>query len=161
MDTTDSSIIFDEKGVCDNCKTFYSDIKPNWNPNDKGWLEISNIADRIKKEGKGKEFDCIIGMSGGIDSSYLVYLAKEKLGLRPLVFHVDAGWNSQQAVHNIERIVDKLDVDLYTEVIDWEEMKDLQFHSLSLVSHIRTRHKITPSLQQCINLHQNIMLNIY
>ena len=67
-----------------------------------------------------------MGMSGGIDSSYLVYLAREKLGLRPLVFHVDAGWNSQQAVNNIENIIDKLGLDLYTEVIDWEEMRDLQ-----------------------------------
>src|SRR5262249_49073942 len=65
-------------------------------------------------------------MSGGIDSSYLTYIAKEKLGLRPLVFHVDAGWNSQQAVNNIEKLVDALELDLYTEVIDWEEMRDLQ-----------------------------------
>jgi len=65
-------------------------------------------------------------MSGGIDSSYLLYLAREKMGLRPLVFHVDAGWNSQEAVNNIERLVDKLGLDLFTEVIDWEEIKDLQ-----------------------------------
>ena len=137
MDTTDSNIIFDEKGVCDHCNTFFTDIAPNWNPNGKGWSEISKLSNKIKKDGKGKEFDCIIGMSGGIDSSYLVYLAKEKLGLRPLVFHVDAGWNSQQAVHNIERIVDKLDLDLYTEVINWEEMKDLQLSFIkSGVSHI-------------------------
>jgi N-acetyl sugar amidotransferase len=139
MDTTDTKITFDEKGVCDHCNTYYNDIEPNWNPNDKGWSEISEVAEKIKKEGEGKEFDCIIGMSGGIDSSYLVYLAKEKLGLRPLVFHVDAGWNSQQAVHNIERIVDKLELDLYTEVIDWEEMKDLQLSFFkSGVSHTDT-----------------------
>jgi len=139
MDVTDAKITFDDKGVCDHCNTYYSDIKPNWNPNDKGWFEICKVAEKIKKEGKGKEFDCIIGMSGGIDSSYLVYLAKEKLGLRPLVFHVDAGWNSQQAVHNIESIVDKLELDLYTEVIDWEEMKDLQLSFFkSGVSHIDT-----------------------
>jgi N-acetyl sugar amidotransferase len=139
MDTTDSKIAFDEKGICDHCNTFYTDIKPNWNPNDKGWAEISKIADDIKKEGEGKDFDCIIGMSGGIDSSYLVYLAKEKLGLRPLVFHVDAGWNSQQAVHNIEQIVDRLELDLYTEVIDWEEMKDLQLSFFKAgVSHTDT-----------------------
>ena len=126
MDTTDSKIVFDENGMCDHCQTYYKDIEPNWHPNDKGWKEIVKISEKIKKEGEGKDFDCIIGMSGGIDSSYLVYLAKEKLGLRPLVFHVDAGWNSQQAVHNIEVIVDKLGLDLYTEVIDWEEMKDLQ-----------------------------------
>lgn len=139
MDTTDSKIVFDEKGVCDHCNTFFKDIEPKWHPDAKGWAEISKIADDIKKEGEGKDFDCIIGMSGGIDSSYLVYLAKEKLGLRPLVFHVDAGWNSQQAVHNIEQIVDRLGLDLYTDVIDWEEMKDLQLSFFkSGVSHTDT-----------------------
>lgn len=126
MDTTDRNIIFDEKGVCDHCNTFYKYIKPHWHTDDRGWNEITKIAKSIRKAGIGKDFDCIIGMSGGIDSSYLVYLAKVKLNLRPLVFHVDAGWNSQQAVHNIETIVDNLGLDLYTEVIDWEEMKDLQ-----------------------------------
>lgn len=139
MDTTDSKISFDDKGVCDHCTTFDQHIKPYWHTDDKGWAEISKIAEDIKTAGKGKDFDCIIGMSGGIDSSYLVYLAKEKLGLRPLVFHVDAGWNSQQAVNNIEQIVDKLGLDLYTEVIDWEEMKDLQLSFFkSGVSHIDT-----------------------
>jgi N-acetyl sugar amidotransferase len=139
MDTTDTKITFDENGVCDHCHTFYNDIKPHWHTDEKGWNEIVKVADTIKKEGEGKDFDCIIGMSGGIDSSYLVYLAKEKLGLRPLVFHVDAGWNSQQAVHNIEKIVDMLGLDLYTEVIDWEEMKDLQLaYFKSGVSNIDT-----------------------
>ena len=126
MDTTDTKITFDEKGVCDHCNTFFKDIKPNWHTDDKGWQEIVSISNKIKEEGKDKDFDCIIGMSGGIDSSYLLYLAVKKLGLRPLVFHVDAGWNSEKAVYNIEVIVDKLKLDLYTEVIDWEEMKDLQ-----------------------------------
>ncbi|MFT4906440.1 MAG: N-acetyl sugar amidotransferase [Oleispira sp.] len=139
MDTTDSKIIFDKNGVCDHCNTFQRDIEPHWHTGDKGWAAITQIADQIKKEGEGKDFDCIIGMSGGIDSSYLVYLAKEKLGLRPLVFHVDAGWNSQQAVHNIEQIVDRLGLDLYTDVIDWEEMKDLQLSFFkSGVSHTDT-----------------------
>lgn len=126
MDTTDSSISFDQAGVCDHCNTFYKDIKPNWHTDERGENEIKKIVSKIKKEGKGKDFDCIMGMSGGIDSSYLLYLAVKKLGLRPLVFHVDAGWNSQEAVNNIEKMVDQLGLDLYTEVIDWEEMKDLQ-----------------------------------
>ncbi len=126
MDATDIKITFDRKGMCDHCQTFYKNIEPYWHTDEKGWSEIVQISDGIKKAGAGKDFDCIIGMSGGIDSSYLVYLAKKKLGLRPLVFHVDAGWNSQQAVHNIETIIDNLGLDLYTEVIDWEEMKDLQ-----------------------------------
>ncbi len=139
MDTTDSKIVFDSTGTCDHCNTFWKDIEPKWDTSEKGWGQISKIADDIKRQNSDKDFDCIIGMSGGIDSSYLVYLAKEKLGLRPLVFHVDAGWNSQQAVNNIEQIVDRLDLDLYTEVIDWEEMKDLQLaYFKSGVPHIDT-----------------------
>lgn len=139
MDTTDSKIEFDANGVCDHCHTFDNDIAPYWDTSDQGWKEILQIVEGIKKAGEGKDFDCIIGMSGGIDSSYLVYLAKEKLGLRPLVFHVDAGWNSQTAVNNIENIVDRLGLDLYTEVIDWEEMKDLQLAFFkSGVPHIDT-----------------------
>jgi len=126
MDTSDSQIIFDEHGVCDHCRTFQQKIQPNWHTDVRGERQLSTLVSRIRKAGVGKEYDCIIGMSGGIDSSYLTYLAKEKLGLRPLVFHVDAGWNSQEAVNNIERIVDGLGLDLYTEVIDWEEMRDLQ-----------------------------------
>ena len=126
MDTTDSEIVFDEQGVCDHCNTFKADIEPNWHTDEKGLAALQKTVDAIKAEGKNKDFECIIGMSGGIDSSYLLYLAVEKLGLRPLVFHVDAGWNSQQAVNNIEVMIDKLNLDLFTEVIDWEEMKDLQ-----------------------------------
>lgn len=126
MDTTDSKIVFDEKGVCDHCNTFYKEILPNWHADDRGKHELDIIVEQMKRDGAGKDFDCIIGMSGGSDSSYLTYIAKEQLGLRPLVFHVDAGWNSQIAVNNIEMLVDKLGLDLYTEVIDWEEMRDLQ-----------------------------------
>ena len=126
MDTTDSKIRFDERGICDHCLTFEKDILPRWNYGLGKEHYLSELRDKIKITGKRKEFDCIIGMSGGIDSSYLVYIAKEKLGLRPLVFHVDAGWNSPEAVSNIEAMVDKLDLDLHTEVIDWKEMRDLQ-----------------------------------
>jgi len=126
MDTTDSKINFDEKGVCDHCKTFYGKILPKWHTDERGRENLEKITEIIKKAGTGKDFDCIIGMSGGIDSSYLTYTTKEKMDLRPLVFHVDAGWNSQEAVNNIEKLVDKLRLDLYTEVIDWEEMRDLQ-----------------------------------
>jgi N-acetyl sugar amidotransferase len=139
MDTTDSMIVFDENGVCDHCNTFYSQIRPNWHTGERGQKELMLLADRVKRCGKGKAFDCIIGMSGGIDSSYLTYIAKEQLGLRPLVFHVDAGWNSQEAVNNIEKLVDRLGLDLYTEVIDWTEMRDLQLAFFkSGVPHIDT-----------------------
>lgn len=126
MDATDSKIIFDEKGVCDHCNSYYSDILPRWHTDERGEKELQKYIDLIKKEGEGKDFDCLMGMSGGIDSSYLLYVMKEKFGLRPLVFHVDAGWNSQIASNNIERLVDGLGLDLYTEVINWEEMKELQ-----------------------------------
>jgi N-acetyl sugar amidotransferase len=139
MDTTDSKISFDEKGVCDHCRDFYKTIQPNWHTDGRGRQILEKTAKEIKKAGIGKDFDCIIGMSGGIDSSYLTYIAKTKLGLRPLVFHVDAGWNSQLAVNNIEKLIDKLSLDLYTEVIDWEEMRDLQLAFFkSGVPHIDT-----------------------
>lgn len=126
MDTTDSKISFDAKGVCDHCSTFYRDILPNWHTDERGRRELERIVADVKKAGAGRDFDCILGMSGGVDSSYLTYIAKEELGLRPLVFHVDAGWNSQIAANNIEQLVDKLGLDLYTEVIHWDEMRDLQ-----------------------------------
>ncbi|MFA5973314.1 MAG: N-acetyl sugar amidotransferase [Lentimicrobiaceae bacterium] len=126
MDTSDPKITFDEKGWCDYCQNYYENILPNWHPDERGLKELMKIAAKIKKEGKGKDFDCIIGLSGGPDSSYVVYVAKEIMGLRPLLYHVDAGWNTQQAVSNIEKLVDGLGLDLYTEVVNWEEMKDLQ-----------------------------------
>ena len=139
MDTTDSKIVFDEQGVCDHCNTFYSDILPYWQTDERGDNALKEIVEKIKKEGEGKDFDCLMGISGGIDSSYLLYIMVKKYGLRPLVFHVDAGWNSQIAVNNIERLVDGLGLDLYTEVINWEEIKDLQLAFFkSGVSHIDT-----------------------
>lgn len=139
MDTTDSKITFDESGVCDHCNTFYRKILPNWDTGERGKQALGELVADIKREGRGKDFDCIIGVSGGIDSSYLTYAAKAMFDLRPLVFHVDAGWNSQIAVNNIEKLVDKLGLDLYTEVIDWEEMRDLQLAFFkSGVPHIDT-----------------------
>jgi len=126
MDTTDNKIIFDEKGICDHCNSYYNDILPNWKPDIDSEDELYSIAKKIKREGKGKEYDCIIGLSGGTDSSYLAYIAKEKMGLRPLIYTVDTGWNLNVAVENIERIVKALKLDMYTEVVNWREMKDLQ-----------------------------------
>ena len=126
MDTTDPDITFDERGWCDYCCNFYENILPNWHPDEQGRQELAKIVEDIKKAGKGKDHDCLIGISGGVDSSSVAYFAKEKLGLNPLLFHVDAGWNSQESVNNIQRLVDGLELDLYTEVVDWSEMKDLQ-----------------------------------
>lgn len=137
MDTTDTKITFDDSGVCDHCNTFFSDILPHWHTDKTGHDNLCEIVEKIKIEGKGKDFDCIMGMSGGIDSSYLLHIMKEVYNLRPLVFHVDAGWNSQVAVNNIEKLVNGLGLDLYTEVINWEEIKDLQLAFFkSGVSHI-------------------------
>lgn len=126
MDTSDSLIKFDEKGFCDHCNNYYNVILPNWHPNEIGAMKLRRIVEVIKKHGSNKEYDCIIGLSGGIDSSYLLYYAKTKLELRPLVFAVDTGWNSDIATENIRRMVEKLGVKLHTEVINWSEMKDLQ-----------------------------------
>lgn len=126
MDTTDSAIVFDEHGVCDWCNDYRLHIKPNWEKSLQDKDALQKIADRIKQEGKGKQYDCIIGMSGGVDSSYLCYVAKEIMGLRPLIYVVDTGWNLEVANENIRRIVEALQLDMYTETVDWEEMKDLQ-----------------------------------
>lgn len=126
MDTSDSQITFDSKGVCDFCNDYYDNILPNWKQGAEGKEELKRISSQIRKAGKGKKYDCIIGMSGGVDSSYLCYIAKEVMHLRPLVFCVDTGWNLNVAVENIERIVKTLDLDMYTEVVSWREMRDLQ-----------------------------------
>ncbi len=126
MDTSDSRIVFDAKGVCDHCNSFERDVRPHWHQGNKGAAMFRQMVERIKSAGKGRDFDCIMGMSGGLDSSYLLHLAVSEFGLRPLVFHVDGGWNTDIAVNNIQVLVDKLGLDLYTEVINWEEMRDFQ-----------------------------------
>ena len=126
MDSSDPKIVFNEKGESDYYINYIGTIKPNWNTEEKGFIELTHVANKIKKEGIDKNFDCIIGLSGGLDSSYVAYVAKEIMGLRPLLFHVDAGWNTDIAVGNIEKLCNGLGLDLYTEVINWEEMKDLQ-----------------------------------
>lgn len=126
MDTSDSAIRFDENGVCDHCSDFYTNVRPRWHTDERGRVELTRLVDRIRESGKGKDFDCILGLSGGLDSSYMLHLLVTEFGLRPLVFHVDGGWNSDIAVSNIQMLVEKLDLDLYTEVIDWEDMRDFQ-----------------------------------
>lgn len=126
MDTSDSQIVFDENGVCDHCNGFKAHVLPNWHPDEQGKAMFREVVEKIRREGSGKPFDSIIGMSGGLDSSYMLHLAVSEFGLRPLVFHVDGGWNTDIAVNNIQMLVDKLGLDLYTEVINWEEMRDFQ-----------------------------------
>lgn len=124
MDTTDPDITFDDAGRCSYCTGFDKQIRPYWKPDAKGARELASIVARIKHEGQGKQYDCIIGISGGVDSSYLAAKVVE-WGLRPLAVHVDAGWNSELAVKNIDQIVTKLGIDLVTHVVDWENMKEL------------------------------------
>lgn len=126
MDTTDDQISFDEQGVCDHCLSFETDVTPHWHPDDRGRAEVERTVARIKEQGKGRQFDSILGMSGGLDSSFMLHLMVKEFGLRPLVFHVDGGWNSDIAVSNIQSLVGTLGLDLYTEVINWEEMRDFQ-----------------------------------
>lgn len=126
MNTSDPNLKFDDRGFCDYCNNFDTQIKPTWQTNAKGNSQLTRLANRIRSEGKGKDFDCIIGLSGGLDSSYVTYVATVKMGLRPLLVHVDAGWNTDQAVGNIEKLVDGLGLDLYTDVVNWEEVKRMQ-----------------------------------
>lgn len=126
MDTTDMLIEFDENGVCDHCRNFEKNIKPYWTPNKDNLEQLEKVAAQIRADGKNKDYDCLLGMSGGADSSYLAYIAKEVMHLRPLVYVVDTGWNLNVAVENIEKIVKGMDLDMYTDVINWKEMSDLQ-----------------------------------
>jgi N-acetyl sugar amidotransferase len=124
MDTSDPDIEFDADGHCSHCNYFDDVIAPRW-AQARDTDKLAALIDRIKDDGAGKDHDCVVGLSGGVDSSYVALLAK-RWGLKPLVVHVDAGWNSELAVNNIENVVNRLGFDLKTYVIDWEEMRDLQ-----------------------------------
>ena len=125
MDTTDPDIWFDEEGVSNHVYYFKNEIQPRWFPNEEGKKRLDQIISRIREENAGNKYDCVIGLSGGADSSYMALKVYE-LGIRPLIVHVDGGWNSELAVYNIEKIVNFCGWDLHTCVIDWLEMKDLQ-----------------------------------
>lgn len=126
MDTSDPDIFFDANGISNHYWEFHKFVKPKWQPNEKGRQLLERRVEEIKRTGRGKDFDCLLGLSGGLDSSYMLHILVNEFGLRPLVFHVDGGWNSEIAVHNIHVMVDKLKLDLYTEVINWDEMRDFQ-----------------------------------
>jgi len=125
MDTTDPDITFDDNGVCNHCHAYDEAVKNIVVRGAEGGKRLKQIIEGIKKNGQGKDYDCIIGVSGGVDSSYVAYVVKQ-CGLRPLAIHLDNGWNAELAVNNIEQILKRLDIDLYTHVINWEEFKDLQ-----------------------------------
>lgn len=126
MDTSATEITFDENGVCNFCREF--DILAETTigrPLNVRLKELDEAIQKIKRIGKNDKYDCLIGLSGGVDSSYICYWAKQN-GLRPLVVHFDNGWNSELAIKNIEKIINKTNFDLYTYVINWEDFKDLQ-----------------------------------
>lgn len=125
MDTTASDIVFDEKGVCNYCTEFIDRSKHIiFESNESKHNRLMNLIEKVKRQGKGKQYDCIVGVSGGVDSSWTLVQVKE-LGLRPLAVHMDNGWNSELAQNNIANLVQGLGVDLYTHVIDWEEYRGL------------------------------------
>jgi N-acetyl sugar amidotransferase len=121
----DPHIWFDDRGICNHCHSFREQKALYIKEGIEGEKFLDEKIAEIKKAGQGKLYDCLIGLSGGVDSSYVAYIAKQK-GLRPLCVHFDNGWNSELAVRNIKNIVQKLGFDLYTYVMDWEEFKDLQ-----------------------------------
>jgi len=153
MDTTDPDIRFDKFGVCNHCHRYDSLLKKRVFTGAEARMKLDGIVKRIKLVGKGEKYDSIIGVSGGVDSSYVAYLAK-KLGLRPLAVHFDNGWNSELAVSNIEKVLDKLGIDLYTKVIDWPTFRDLQMAFLKASTpdgEIPTDHAINAFLFQEAN----------
>lgn len=127
MDTSDPDIIFDENGFCNHCSTAIARLDSVYfiDPIEKK-EKLDSLVVKIKKSGKGKKYDCVIGLSGGVDSSYLALVAVRDLGLRPLAVHLDNGWNSELAIQNVDNIVNKLGIDLITYVLNWEEFRQIQ-----------------------------------
>ena len=126
MDTTDTNLKLDEHGVCERCNEYKNNILPEWNYGKGHEKELQKLISDIKKSGEGKEYDCILGLSGGLDSSYMLHLAVTQWELRPFVFHIDCGWNLPVAEENIRKVCDKLGVHLHIEKMDWDEMREMQ-----------------------------------
>ena len=151
MDTTDPDIAFDEKECCNHCRGYDEISQARLFPSEvERQRRLEKLVRRIKQDGRGKDYDCVIGVSGGVDSTYVAYLVKQ-LGLRPLAVHLDNGWDSELAVSNIESVLKKLDIDLYTHVIDWEEFRDLQLAFLKASTpdgEVPTDHAIIAVLYQ-------------
>jgi len=125
MDISDPNIVFDAVGNCNHCTGWFARAKLCVLPKAERERQLGLLVDEIKRHGHGREYDCIIGVSGGVDSSYVAVKASE-LGLRLLAIHVDNGWNSEKAVGNIKRILDPLRIDLSTKVLNWKEFRELQ-----------------------------------
>lgn len=144
MDTSDPEITFDESGFCNYCRGYEARKKMFVPSADEKSRHLQEMIDLCRKKGRGKKYDCIIGVSGGVDSTYVAYKVKE-LGLRPLAVHLDNGWDAELAVSNIHNVLKKLDIELYTKVLDWEEFRSLQVAFLKAStpdSEIPTDHAI-------------------
>ncbi len=126
MDTTDTDIQFDEQGVCQRCREYENRILPDWNHGRGHEKELEALIGKIKKSGEGKQYDCILGLSGGLDSTYMLHLAVKEWGLRPFVFHIDCGWNLPVAEENIRKVCNGLGVELHIEKMDWNELREMQ-----------------------------------
>ena len=158
MDTSDAEISFDDEGNCNHCNKFLHDSRDIIYQGEESDKRLDNILNKIKKWGKRKEYDCLIGVSGGTDSSFVAYKTIE-LGLRPLAVHVDNGWNSEDSVKNIKNVCNQLNIDYLSYVLDWEEFKDIQLSILksSIVEvEIPTDVAITSVLTRWL---QKIILN--
>lgn len=150
MDTSDPDITFDAEGVCHHCHRYKELLTTRTYKDDEARAKLAQLIASIKNAGDGKEYDCIIGVSGGVDSTYVAYLVKQ-LGLRPLAIHFDNGWNSELAVSNIEKVLNRLEIDLYTYVIDWDMFRELQIAFLKASTpdgEIPTDHAINALLFQ-------------
>ncbi len=129
MDTSDPEITFDEKGNCNHCDDFFKKYKNKIYHGEESDRQLEIIVNKIK-QAKGKnKYDCLVGMSGGVDSSYVAYKAVQ-LGLNPLAVHVDTGWDSEESVNNIKNVCNKLNIDYQSYVLNWEEFKDIQLSIL-------------------------------
>ena len=125
-DTSDEDVTFDENGVCMRCNEYKERILPGWNYGKGHEKELEELIKDIKRKGQGRKYDCILGLSGGLDSSYMLHLAVKEWGLRPFVFHIDAGWNLPVSEENIKRLTNKLGVELHVEKMNWTEMREMQ-----------------------------------
>jgi len=155
MDTSDPEIVFDENGVCNHCKQYDARVANEVFPGEEGRRRLAQIVDKIKADGAGREYDCVAGVSGGADSTTVVWAAK-RLGLRPLAVHFDNGWNSELAVANIRAVLERLEIDLTTYVVDWEEFRDLQLSFLKASvanSEVPTDHAINAVLYRTAAAH--------
>ncbi|MGH8612225.1 MAG: N-acetyl sugar amidotransferase [Gammaproteobacteria bacterium] len=135
MDSFHPAITFDDNGQCNCCKEAQHVIATQLVLGQEGKERMRKLVDTLKREGQGKAYDAVVGLSGGIDSAYLAHLLRTRYDLRLLAIHVDGGWNSEAAVRNIETIVRALDIDLHTHVVEWREMRDLQLAFLKSSVH--------------------------